>query len=164
MSKRRSGANIEPNLLMGHSDYHLAVSRTLGPRVELPVDSPSSILGGEAFLARIYDAIRSAASPQGSNAYNTTFFIGWDEPGGTYDHVPPGPVPPPDPSAPAGHALSCHTRARWSSRAVVSCRPIVRVLLLGGCERHDLQTSAIETSHARVRCARHVDRDACSRW
>ena len=28
--------------------------------------------------------------------------IGWDEPGGTYDHVPPGPVPPPDPSAPPG--------------------------------------------------------------
>ena len=28
--------------------------------------------------------------------------IGWDEPGGTYDHVPPGPVPPPDPDAPAG--------------------------------------------------------------
>jgi phospholipase C len=28
--------------------------------------------------------------------------IGWDEPGGTYDHVPPGPVPPPDPAAPEG--------------------------------------------------------------
>jgi phospholipase C len=70
--------------------------------VEVPVDPPSSIRGGEAFLARIYDAIRSAASPDGSNAYNTTFFIGWDEPGGTYDHVPPGPVPPPDPGDPTG--------------------------------------------------------------
>ena len=80
---------IEPNLIMGHSDYHPAVSRALGPGVELPLDPPSSILGGEAFLARIYTAIRSAASPEGSNAYNTTFFIGWDEPGGTYDHVPP---------------------------------------------------------------------------
>jgi phospholipase C len=74
----------------------------MGGGVELPVDPPSSILGGEAFLARIYTAIRSAASPKGSNAYNTTLFIGWDEPGGTYDHVPPGPVPSPDPSAPAG--------------------------------------------------------------
>ena len=81
---------IEPNLIMGHNDYHPAVSRALGPGVELPLDPPSSILGGEAFLARIYTAIRSAASTEGSNAYNTTFFIGWDEPGGTYDHVPPG--------------------------------------------------------------------------
>ena len=53
---------IEPNLIMGHSDYHPAVSRALGAGVELPVDPPSSILGGEAFLARIYTAIRSAAS------------------------------------------------------------------------------------------------------
>ena len=27
--------------------------------------------------------------------WNTTLFIGWDEPGGTYDHVPPPPVEPP---------------------------------------------------------------------
>ena len=65
---------IEPSLIMGHNDYHPAVSRALGPGVELPVDPPSSILGGEAFLARIYSAIRSAASSEGSNAYNTMFF------------------------------------------------------------------------------------------
>ena len=41
-------------------------------------------------------------SPTGSNVWNTTLLIGWDEPGGTYDHVPPPSVPPPDPSAPAG--------------------------------------------------------------
>jgi phospholipase C len=34
--------------------------------------------------------------------WNTTLLIGWDEPGGTYDHVPPGPAAPPDPAAPAG--------------------------------------------------------------
>ena len=45
---------------------------------------------------------RSARSAVGSNVFNTTLFIGWDEPGGTYDHVPPGPVRPPDPSAPLG--------------------------------------------------------------
>ena len=27
----------------------------------------------------------------GSNVWNTALLIGWDEPGGTYDHVPPGP-------------------------------------------------------------------------
>jgi phospholipase C len=110
---------IEPNLLMGHSDYHPAVSRALGPGVAIPVDPPSSILGGEAFLARIYEAIRSAASPQGSNAYNTTFFIGWDEPGGTYDHVPPGTVPPPDPSAPAGQMGFKFDRSGYRVPAII---------------------------------------------
>jgi phospholipase C len=90
---------IEPNLLAGHSDYHPAFGRALLPGVEVPIDPPSSILAGEAFLARIYDAVRSAPVNVigGSNVFNTTLFIGWDEPGGTYDHVPPGPVPPPDP-------------------------------------------------------------------
>ncbi len=94
---------LEPNLTVGHSDYHPACGRSFIPGdMDLAVDPPSSINGGEAYLARIYGAIRSAAAAEGSNAYNTLFFIGWDEPGGTYDHVPPGPVPPPDPSAPAG--------------------------------------------------------------
>jgi phospholipase C len=93
---------IEPNLLAGHGDYHPAFARALLPGAEVPIDPPSSILAGEAFLARIYDAIRTARSETGSNVFNTTFFIGWDEPGGTYDHVPPGPVPPPDASAVAG--------------------------------------------------------------
>ena len=110
---------IEPNLLMGHSDYHPAVSHAMGGDVELAVDPPSSILGGEAFLARIYHAIRSAASPEGSNAYNTTFFIGWDEPGGTYDHVPPGPVPPPDPSAPAGQLGFKFDRSGYRVPAII---------------------------------------------
>ena len=60
------------------------------------------MLGGEAFLERIFNAYRSATAEPGTNVLNTTLLIGWDEPGGTYDHVPPGPVPPPDPAAPAG--------------------------------------------------------------
>jgi phospholipase C len=94
---------IEPNLLAGHGDYHPAFGRALMAGVEVPIDPPSSILAGEDFLARIYNSIRSApsegGSEGGSNVFNTTFFIGWDEPGGTYDHVPPGLVPPPDPTA-----------------------------------------------------------------
>ncbi len=93
---------IEPNLLAGHSDYHPAFSRALIPGVQIPIDPPSSILAGEAFLARIYESVRSAASASGSNVYNTTLLIGWDEPGGTYDHVPPGAVPPPDPASSDG--------------------------------------------------------------
>ena len=64
-------------------------------------------------------AIRSADSSEGSNAYNTTFFIGWDEPGGTYDHVPPGPVPPPDPSAPAGECDFTFDRSGYRVPAII---------------------------------------------
>ena len=87
---------IEPNLLAGHGDYHPAFGRALIAGVDVEIDSPSSVLAGEAFLSRIYDAVRSAASEEGSNAFNTLLFVGFDEPGGTYDHVPPGAVPPPD--------------------------------------------------------------------
>jgi phospholipase C len=94
---------IEPNFISGHGDYHPAMGRALGPQVNADaVDPPSSVLAGEAFLGRIFDAYRSATSESGANVWNTALLIGWDEPGGTYDHVPPGPVPPPDPDAPAG--------------------------------------------------------------
>ena len=90
---------IEPNLLHGHNDMHPAES-ALFPG--LSFDPPSSLLGGEALLAKLYDAVRSSSSPTGSNAYNTLFMVNFDEHGGTYDHVPPPPAPPPDAAAPAG--------------------------------------------------------------
>ncbi len=94
---------IEPCLVLGHGDYHPAVSRVLGHGIVLEgVDPPSSIVGGEAFLARIYNAYKAMRSPTGANLWNTSLLIGWDEPGGTYDHVPPGPVPPPDRSPTPG--------------------------------------------------------------
>src|SRR6478736_380311 len=94
---------IEPNMAGGHGDYHPAFGRSFGTSVHgEALDPPSSLLGGEAFLARIFDAYRSSTSESGSNVWNTALLIGWDEPGGTYDHVPPGAVPPPDPAAPAG--------------------------------------------------------------
>ncbi len=90
---------IEPNLLYGHNDMHPGFD-ALFPGVDL--DPPSALLGGEALLAKIYDAIRCSASPDGSNAYNTLFMVCFDEHGGTYDHVPPPAVLPPDPTAPTG--------------------------------------------------------------
>ena len=90
---------IEPNLLYGHNDMHPAFD-ALFP--DMTLDPPSALLGGEALLAKIYTAVRSASSPRGSNAYNTLLMVNFDEHGGTYDHVPPPSVPPPDPAAPAG--------------------------------------------------------------
>ena len=111
---------IEPVLVSGHADYHPACGRSfIGGDVDIAIDPPSSILAGEAFLARIYAAIRSADSSAGSNAYNTTFFIGWDEPGGTYDHVSPGAVPPPDPSAPAGECDFTFDRSGYRVPAII---------------------------------------------
>jgi phospholipase C len=113
---------IEPNLLAGHCDYHPAFGRAILPGVDVLMDAPSSILAGEAFLGRIYDAVRSAGSVDsstGSNVFNTTLFVGFDEPGGTYDHVPPGPVPPPQPGAPPGQLGFRFDRSGYRVPAVI---------------------------------------------
>jgi phospholipase C len=111
---------IEPCLIMGHSDYHPAAGRALGHGLSIPsLDPPSSILGGEALLSRIYDAYRGMQSATGTNVWNTTLLVGWDEPGGTYDHVPPPSVPPPDPAAPAGEYGFTFDRSGYRVPAVI---------------------------------------------
>ena len=51
----------------GHNDYHPALSRSMiGDNADLGLDPPSSLLGGEAFLERIYDAYRSMTAPSGT--------------------------------------------------------------------------------------------------
>ena len=74
---------IEPNMLSGHSDYHPAFGRSLIPGdMDIPTPPSRSVAVRRSWPS--LRTIRSAASPEGSNAYNTLFFIGWDEPGGTY--------------------------------------------------------------------------------
>jgi phospholipase C len=83
------------------------------------MDNPSSMLAGEAFLERVFTAYRSATSETGPNVWNTPLLIGWDEPGGTYDHVPPGPVPPPDPTAPPGELGFTFDRSGYRVLAII---------------------------------------------
>jgi phospholipase C len=90
---------IEPNLLYGHNDMHPAFDALFR---DTPIDPPSSLLGGEALLARIYNAVRSGSSAQGSNAWNTLLVVTFDEHGGTYDHVSPPVAPPPHPASAPG--------------------------------------------------------------
>ena len=93
---------IEPNMMGGHGDYHPAFG-PVAPPARRYRDGPAVFDPlGEAFLERVFNAYRSATSASGTNVWNTALLIGWDEPGGTYDHVAPGPVPPPDPAAPEG--------------------------------------------------------------
>lgn len=112
-------ALIEPNLVLGHGDYHPAEGKSLIKNVDVPLDPPSSILSGEAFLERVFKAYRGMTSPDGANVWNTTLFIGWDEPGGTYDHVPPGPAAPPEASAPAGQFGFTFDRSGYRVPAIV---------------------------------------------
>src|SRR5262245_60202206 len=111
---------IEPNMASGHGDYHPAFGRSFGQAVNADtLDPPSSVLGGEAFLERIFDAYRSATSGSGTNVRNTALLIGWDEPGGTYDHVPPGAAPPPDPDEPAGELGFTFDRSGYRVPAIL---------------------------------------------
>ena len=110
---------IEPNMIGGHGDYHPAEGRSVSDRVNIEVDPPSSMLSGEAFLERVFTAYRSATSETGTNVWNTPLLIGWDEPGGTYDHVPPGPVAPPDPSAAPGEFGFTFDRSGYRVPAII---------------------------------------------
>jgi phospholipase C len=109
---------IEPNMAGSHGDYHPAMGRSFG-HLDVPIDNPSSTLSGDAFLARVYNAYWGATSETGANLWNTALLISWDEPGGTYDHVPPGPVPPPDPSAPPGEMGFAFDRSGYRVPAII---------------------------------------------
>jgi phospholipase C len=91
---------IEPCLMHGHNDYHPALS---GVVPTTAATTRSSILGGEQLLARVYTAVRTSTGGEDrSNFANTLLLVGFDAHGGTYDHIVPPRVAPPDPSAPAG--------------------------------------------------------------
>jgi phospholipase C len=97
---------IEPQIIgWNHNDMHPPFGGVLAAFGEqlgaddaqaLHFDPPSSLVGGEDLLARVYNAIRGASSSTGSNYLNTTLLVTFDEHGGTYDHVPPPAAVPPD--------------------------------------------------------------------
>ncbi|RYE40548.1 MAG: hypothetical protein EOP24_40400 [Hyphomicrobiales bacterium] len=91
---------IEPQIIgWNHNDMHPPFWASMPGLIW---DPPSSVLAGEDLLARIYHAIRSSSTAEGSHYLNTTLLVTFDEHGGTYDHVRPGPAPAPTPGAPAG--------------------------------------------------------------
>jgi phospholipase C len=134
---------IEPNMWHGHNDMHPPVSALLHG---LPYDPPSSLLGGEALLSTIYDAVRSSSSSSGSNYLNTLLLIAFDEAGGTYDHVPPPPAPPPDPAAPKGQMGFTFNRSGQRVPAIAISAWIPERTVVNDEYRH---TSLIRTMRAR---------------
>jgi phospholipase C len=149
---------IEPNLLYGHNDMHPAFD-ALFP--DMMLDPPSALLGGEALLAKIYTAVRSASSPRGSNAYNTLLMVTFDEHGGTYDHVPPPLVPPPDPAAPAGQMGFAFDRSGVRVPAIAISAWIPERTVINAEYRH---TSVITTMRERWQLGAPLTaRDAAAR-
>ncbi len=71
---------IEPCMAFYHNDFHPP-----GKRV-------SDVRAGDALLNDVYTAVRTAKSTTGANALNTMLLVTFDEAGGCYDHVPPGPA------------------------------------------------------------------------
>ena len=98
-------AFIEPRLVYNHNDFHPPVGALRESDVdgeEVADSAVSDVRAGEALVASVYDAIRTSATEDGSNAYNTLLLITFDEHGGTYDHVAPPVAAPPEVGAPEG--------------------------------------------------------------
>jgi len=98
-------AFIEPRLVYNHNDFHppVGVFRESDVSGEPVIDSAvSDVRAGEKLVAEVYEAIRTSATADGSNAVNTLLLITFDEHGGTYDHVPPPAATPPHADAAAG--------------------------------------------------------------
>jgi hypothetical protein len=111
-------------------------------RSNLEVDSSSSMWSDEGFLARVFNASRSATSEVATNVSNPGPLIGWDESGGTYDDVPPGPVAPRDRLGLLGSSASCSTARLSSTRN--QCRR--------GLNRVRRTTRSTATCHSSPRC------------
>ncbi|MFB4353476.1 alkaline phosphatase family protein [Microbacterium sp. LS_15] len=85
-------AFIEPRMVYDHNDFHPPFGSPREGEVdgrEVFDSAISDVRAGERLIHDIYEAIRTSASPKGSNAVNTLLLITFDEHGGTYDHVPP---------------------------------------------------------------------------
>ncbi len=94
-----SYAFIEPRMIFNHNDMHppygdLRVGSN-GEGATVTNAAVSDVRAGEQLLHELYTALRTAASPTGSNTTNTSMLITFDEHGGTYDHVPPPSAVPP---------------------------------------------------------------------
>jgi phospholipase C len=122
--------------------------QSVGTPVKYVVPSPGpgnsmhpnqNVLHGELLLNNVYNAVRT-----GKNATRTTLLVTFDEHGGCYDHVVPGPTNPPGtkdtikPDSPFGFdrlglrvptiAISAYTRENTVVNDVVNHAAVIRTL------------------------------------
>jgi len=81
---------LEPSFVGVPNDYHPSDDYE-------SITNHSSILSGEQLVAQIFNAIKNTSL---SYRQQILFVITFDESGGTFDHVVPGPATPPDNSGP----------------------------------------------------------------
>lgn len=101
-------AFIEPRMIFNHNDMHPPWGElregtlTLDDGTTIQVDGSaySDVRAGDKLLQDVYDAIRTSASADGSNALNTALVVTFDEHGGIFDHAAPPAATPPDDSGP----------------------------------------------------------------
>lgn len=100
---------VEPRMVFNHNDMHPPWGSTVseatlrlsdGEKVHVYNSALSDVRAGDAFVHRVYEAIRTSNAPTGSNAMNTALVFTFDEHGGTFDHVAPPSAIPPDDSGP----------------------------------------------------------------
>ncbi len=135
-------AFIEPNLAFRHNDYHPSISKIIKNGKTVIVDASVPVVGGEKFLGKIYEDIKNSHSSKGSNYLNTALFIGFDEPGGTYDHVAPPKVVSPECGHPAGQFGFTFERSGYRVPAIIVSPWISEKTVLNAEYRH---TSMIAT-------------------
>ena len=89
-------------MITGHGDYHPAAGRSLiavaSTRRRPAIVHP----GRRGVLGARLQRLPLVRPETGTNVWNTALLIGWDEPGGTYDHVAPGAGRSARPAAPDG--------------------------------------------------------------
>ncbi|WP_334151231.1 alkaline phosphatase family protein [Microbacterium sp.] len=98
-------AFIEPRMVYDHNDFHPPFGSVRASDVdgtEIFDSAVSDVRAGDRLIHDIYEAVRTSASPKGSNAVNTLLLITFDEHGGCYDHVPPPSATKPTPDTGAG--------------------------------------------------------------
>ncbi|MFV0432917.1 MAG: alkaline phosphatase family protein [Leucobacter sp.] len=95
-------AFVEPRMVYNHNDFHPPVGDLQASDIDgenVYNGALSDVRAGDALVHRVYTALRTSMSKQGSNYLNTALLITFDEHGGTYDHVPPPQATPPQKGA-----------------------------------------------------------------
>ena len=110
---------IEPDILSGHGDSTRPWAARSATRWRSRSTAPRRCCRAKRSCPGCTTPTARPPSRDGTNVWNTTLLIGWDEPGGTYDHVVPGPVPPPDPAASAGELGFTFDRSGYRVPAII---------------------------------------------